>query len=283
MRIWQIKFEVHKAIASFPVPGELVEEIQEKPSYRLDGSKRQTTTGCQLSYTLSGRGIFKWKNIEYQLLPGKAFLHKHNDADTAYYYPVDGKEPWIFLWISFYGEVAEAMVTDLVERYGYIYRLPENSGLIKRLRAYKNYKGMVQGMTPLSGAKLVMDVLTGLGDEFEKELSNSPQSNVVRRAQELIHENIDKNIKVEEIAEKLSVSREHLSRSFKEQSGVSPQDYILSKKMKYACYLLRDTGFSCKEIGMKIGYDNPASFSRAFKNIYNISPADIRTTGYFPD
>lgn len=282
MRIWQIRFEVHKAMASFPAPGELVEEIQEKPSYRLEGRKRENTGGCQFVCTLSGRGVYLENGIEHSLPPGTAFIQRHADPVTAYYYPPDGREPWIFLWISFYGEVAAQMVNELVARYGYIYKLPENSGLIKRLRAYKNYKGMVQSMTPLAGAKLVMDVLTGLGDEFEKELSNSPQCNVVRRAQELILENLDRNLKVEEIAGNLSVSREHLSRVFKEQAGVSPQDYILNKKMKYASYLLRDTGLSCKEIGQKIGYDSPASFSRAFKNIYNISPADIRSTGYFP-
>jgi len=283
MRIWQVKFEVYKSLPSFPVPGELVEEVQDKPSYKHEGRLRGNVRGGQLACTLEGRGLFIVGKREYSLPPGKAFFHLHNDAKTVYCYPSDGTVPWRFLWISLFGETLEKMIRDIVARYGYIYTLPRNKGIIKKLEAYRNYRGVIHTMTPLAGAKLVMEVLASLGEEFEKEHALDPQGNLVRNAQELMLENLDKNLGVEKIAGELNVSREHLSRVFREQTGLSPHEYLTRRKMKYACYLLRDTNLTCKEIAARIGYDDPASFSRAFKNEIKISPQDLRITGYIPE
>ena len=283
MRIWQVKFEVYKSLPSFPVPGELVEELQEKPSYRNEGRLRVNPRGGQLAYTLEGRGLFIAGKKQYALPPGKAFFHLHNDPETVYCYPPDGTEPWKFLWISFFGETLEKMINDIVTRYGYIYTLPRSRGIIKKLEAYRNYRGVIHTMTPLAGAKLVMEVLASLGEKFEKEQTLDPQSNLIKNAQELMLEKLDENLGMERIANELNVSREHLSRVFREQTGLSPHEYLTRRKMRYACYLLRDTNLTCKEIASRIGYDDPASFSRAFKNEIKISPQDLRITGYIPE
>jgi transcriptional regulator GlxA family with amidase domain len=141
----------------------------------------------------------------------------------------------------------------------------------------------VQSLTPLAGAKLVMDVLSSLGESFEKEHKNDPQSILVRKAQELIFENLESNMGIMEIADMLQVSREHLSRVFKAQAGVSPVDYILNSKMKFACHLLKNTNLSCKEIAERVGYDNPSSFNRAFKKTIRITPNELRRIGYAPN
>ncbi len=282
MRLWEVEFEVYRNIPSLPRPGTVVDEIQKEPSYRNSGRKRAGMQGCQLSYTLEGEGRFFENGTEHRLLPGTAFLHKHDDKGTVYYYPPNETKVWRFLWISFYGETLDRMVMDLVNRYGYIYKLPRNRGIIKRLEGYRNYRDAVQALTPLGGAKLVMDVLTSLGESFEKEHENDPQSNLVRKAQQMIFENLHKNMGINDIADKLQVSREHLSRVFKQQAGVSPIDYIIQRKIKFACHLLKNTNFTCKEIAERIGYENPTSFTRAFKNILKISPKELRRIGYIP-
>ena len=50
----------------------------------------------------------------------------------------------------------------------------------------------------------------------------------------------------------------------------------MNYRMIKATELLRLTDLSISEISHAVGYDNPLHFSRAFKNIYNISPRTWR-------
>jgi AraC-like DNA-binding protein len=283
MRVWQVKFEIHRSMPSMPYPDEVVEEVQTKPSYRLEGKTRNYFSGAQLAYTLSGTGGFDIDGKNYRLKPGTAFLALHYDPKHTYYYPPEETEPWHFLWISFFGKTLEQMVRDIVKRYGYLYQLPRDRGIIRRLEAYRNYTDTVQVLTPLAGAKLVMDTLTDLGKEPEKEEIATSQSSLVGRAQYMIIENLYRNINITELAEQLNVSREHFARLFKQQAGVSPSDYILKQKMKLACHLLKYSQLTIKEIADRTGYENPSSFIRAFKKIIHMSPGALRNTGWIPD
>lgn len=283
MRLWEVDFEVHKKLPSLPVPCVLVDEVQTLPSYRLEGKKRKGTLGCQFVYTLEGEGRYWGRGIEYKLLPGMAFLQKHDDTETAYYYPPGGKETWRFIWISFISETSDKIVMDLVDRYGYIYKLPRNRGIIKKLESYRNVRDILQVLSPLAGANLVMEVLTSLNESIEAEKESDPQSDLIKTAQRFIMENLDKDIGVAEIADLLNISREHLSRVFKEQTGITPLDYMHRKKIRLACHLLRNSTLSCKEIALRTGYENANSFSRVFRSYIHFSPAEIRKNKYYTE
>jgi AraC-like DNA-binding protein len=207
-----------------------------------------------------------------------AFLALHADPAHSYFYPPEGTEPWIFFWIAMLGKAAENMITEMVERYGYFYNLARESGIVKRLYGYKQLQDGIHLLTPLSGARLVMDVLTSLGDDKENELVNEPQNNLIISAQEYIFKHISVDISVNEVANFLCVSREHLSRIFKEQTGISPYNYILNQKIRLACNLLSETKLSCKEIGVRVGIENPVSFTRSFKRLVNLSPGEFRSS-----
>jgi len=264
------------------MPHVVVEEVQSLPSYGHDGRTRRDCGG-QLVYTMSGEGRLRIKDKIHALTPGKAFLHNHRDCNIGYFFPPEGKETWRFLWISFVCKSVEKMVDDIVGRYGYIYDLPWDRGVVRKMYSYRNHRGAVQVLTPLSGAKLVMDILTGIGDGLEDQLIRSPQSMLVARAQEYILENINRELSVNDIADALLVSREHLTRVFQAQTGMTPKAYILSRKMNLACDLLMSSQLSCKEIAERVGFSDPTSFSRAFRRLTEMAPGELRENGYRPD
>jgi len=280
VRQWQVRFEVHMPLKHLPYPTLVVEEVQKTPKYVCDGQFRKFG-GCQLSITTGGRGGIRIHGVDYDLLPGMAFLHKHDDPDVCYHYPADFSGDWRFLWIAFNN--ADEIVQSINKRYGYLYDLPLDRGITKRLMSYKGYRGVMQMLTPLAGAGMVMDILTGLGDTFERKLIENPQSVLVAGVQRFVLENIGRDIGVIELAEEFKVSREHLSRVFREQTGYSPREYINRCKMRLACDLLLQTGLGCKEIAERVGYSDHSSFSRAFKNTVGMSPAVLRENGYRPD
>ena len=271
MRLWEVRFQVLKNLESLPVPDEIVLEVQDSPSYHLEGSGRDIYS-AQIVTTISGEGAFRCKNEVTRLLPGRTFLAKLGDPDTAYYYPGHASEPWVFLWISFYGKYIPEILDDLNRRYGYVFNLPLDKGFIRHLESYKNQRGTFQFLTPTAGAKIVHDALASFGECIEYKESFSPKAALIKTAQEMISANLSRDLDIAAIAEKLHVSREHLTRIFKMQTGITPGVFAMEERMRVARRLLRDNTLTCKEIGERLGYASATSFARAFKNYYKYSP-----------
>jgi AraC-like DNA-binding protein len=281
-RLWEMHFEITGKLESLPYPFEVVREIETK-SYYIDCSKRQDHPGAQLSYTLYGEGRFKINDKVIKLLPGMAFLQNHSDKRNAYFYPENGTEPWHFIWISFFSPTVEKMVKEINDNYGQIFHIPRESHLVKTLFSYQNSKRSTRFMSPFEGAHLVMDILTNLGKYVsEDDQHQAIPARLVKRVQEYMHKNIEKVLSIEDIAKECEVSREHLSRVFKEQLGESPATYLVKRRMELACRLLISTNLSCKEIASQAGYENVVSFNRTFKRLVKMTPGEIRSAGYAP-
>lgn len=83
-------------------------------------------------------------------------------------------------------------------------------------------------------------------------------------------------ISVESIAKQCNIHRNQLLKIFKASLGKSPQEYLITYRMSKATQLLTTTKLSINEIGNAVGYPNQLHFSRAFKNVYGISPRQYR-------
>lgn len=85
-------------------------------------------------------------------------------------------------------------------------------------------------------------------------------------------------IKIGELAERSFHSENYFSTSFKNYFGVSPIEYLTSRRLSTATLLLSDRNLSITEIADRIGYTNVNSFEKAFKRHYNCSPREMRYT-----
>lgn len=94
----------------------------------------------------------------------------------------------------------------------------------------------------------------------------------------MIHSHYSHPIKVSEIADYLALSRSYLYKIFKQETGYSIKDYILQVKMNRSCQLLEDASRSITEISYSVGYQDPLTFSAAFKNYFHMSPTEFRKT-----
>lgn len=84
---------------------------------------------------------------------------------------------------------------------------------------------------------------------------------------------------LEELAPQFGYTYGHICKIFKKQVGISPKEYLLSKKMDHAAKLLT-TGKSVGQVAEVLGYSNPYNFSRAFKKQYVVAPREYgRGTG----
>lgn len=76
---------------------------------------------------------------------------------------------------------------------------------------------------------------------------------------------------LEELSIKFGYNYGHICKTFKRSYGITPREYLLSKKMDYAVNLLKD-GKSVNYISDELGYSTPYNFSRAFRLHFGVSP-----------
>jgi AraC-like DNA-binding protein len=76
-----------------------------------------------------------------------------------------------------------------------------------------------------------------------------------------------------EISSAFGYSLSYLSHLFTRETGESLRDYVSKKKWKKAAELLVEGKRSITEIAAIMQYDSLNSFSRAFRNVYGVSPS----------
>lgn len=83
---------------------------------------------------------------------------------------------------------------------------------------------------------------------------------------------------VEELAQMISFSPPQLRRLFHQWLGVSPQDYLVTRRMDIARHLLETTTMPVAAIATSLGYSSAPSFARIFRGVYGLAPAQVRQT-----
>ena len=94
----------------------------------------------------------------------------------------------------------------------------------------------------------------------------------------IIENNFDNpEFNVNILASELNVSRSSLYSKFESLTGMTPNDYMLQRKLKKASYLLKNTPhLNISEISDNLGFGSPRYFSHCFKKQFGVSPAEYR-------
>lgn len=90
-----------------------------------------------------------------------------------------------------------------------------------------------------------------------------------------IEENLDGNVVIEEMAKRTCLSVYEFRRVFAFVVGVPVSEYIRNRRLSVAAEDMLKGQANITELALKYGYENPASFSRAFKSFHGISPTEV--------
>jgi len=113
------------------------------------------------------------------------------------------------------------------------------------------------------------------GDIVPSADEKTPQKSYIDRARRYIESNFKYDITVDGIASYVGINRSYLFRLFREEAGMSVQEYLIRVRMNTACDLLRWHDVSVKTVAASVGYE-PFNFSRIFKKRIGISPTEYR-------
>lgn len=91
-----------------------------------------------------------------------------------------------------------------------------------------------------------------------------------------INENIYKELKVTDIAEKFGYNSKYLSHVFNNITGTSLKQFVLQKKVAKANYMLMDTNKTICEISACLGFTDYHNFMKLYKKITGLTPTEYR-------
>jgi AraC family transcriptional regulator len=100
----------------------------------------------------------------------------------------------------------------------------------------------------------------------------------IRRAVELMHARLDRDLPLKEIAAAAYLSPFHFARLFKKLTGASPHAYLATLRTARAQTLLAETDLSITEISARVGYSSPSHFTKAFRHATGLTPSSFRAS-----
>ena len=92
-----------------------------------------------------------------------------------------------------------------------------------------------------------------------------------------VTEHIDTpDLKIDNIADAMGMSRSVLYIKIKQQLGMTPIDFVRHVRIMRACELLKDTDESLSSVAFAVGFSDPKYFSKVFKRETGIVPTEYR-------
>lgn len=91
-----------------------------------------------------------------------------------------------------------------------------------------------------------------------------------------IDEHFKENINLDTLASITHVSKYYMVHAFSEEYGISPINYMVSKRIDEAKHLLKNDDYTLALISRMLGFSSPSYFSQAFKRITGMSPNAYR-------
>ncbi|WP_201710817.1 AraC family transcriptional regulator [Streptococcus salivarius] len=233
-----------------------------------------------LHYITEGKGYLEYRKQKISLQKGDIFLLIPGEVT---YYFADNQTPWSYYWLGISGiKAQEYFNLSSIHDTAYL-RSPHTKALGKFIGTIvkdteKLDESKASQLHVISQLFELMHQLNALSPNLDQE-TISPSQKLYREAKHLIDIGYNsQDISIQKIADELGVHRSYLSSIFKDFHKISPKEYLLEVRMNRAKELLETTDQPIKIIANSVGYLDPLHFSKAFRQYYDCSPSQYRTS-----
>ncbi|CAI6075674.1 response regulator [Cohnella sp. JJ-181] len=100
------------------------------------------------------------------------------------------------------------------------------------------------------------------------------EKNSIREIESYLRQNYKREVTLQEIAERFYLSREYISRKFRQEFGLTITDYVTQVRIEKAKELLENPHLKVYEIADFVGYQNDKYFIKVFKRAEGVTPSE---------
>lgn len=154
------------------------------------------------------------------------------------------------------------------------------AGGISPAKAYRMSDILINKIDKVTSRESAMEYIIKATCEFSRmvaEMKTKRQaSSYTEQCKDYIFKNYHHKIQLEKVAEAIGVSQGHLSRVFREDTGMSIQDYIQKFRVERAANLLKYSEASLMEISDYVCFNSQSHFGSVFKKYMGMTPGQYR-------
>jgi AraC-like DNA-binding protein len=105
-----------------------------------------------------------------------------------------------------------------------------------------------------------------------------PPARYLVRGKDLADSRYADQLTVADMARAARLSSAHFSREFRRAFGESPHQYLLTRRLERAAYLLRNTDRTVTDICFSVGLRSVGSFTTSFRRMFGMTPTQYRAS-----
>ena len=225
-----------------------------------------------LHFIVRGKGILRIGDRKYEVHEHQIFLIPEN---TRTFYQADKDDPWEYIWFHIGGPKIPLILKEAGLTADHpVYTPLSCADKIEELAVdiLENYTRQYYCVGTLY--KICDYMIENSSRREEHEINNSLL--YVKNVISYIQLKYSEPVKIDKIAYSLGLNRSYLTRLFKDATGYSLQEYLLTYRMKMAVKLLANSSLSVAQVAANVGYTDTFTFSKAFKRHFGKSPSDYR-------
>ncbi|MBU7594631.1 response regulator [Metabacillus halosaccharovorans] len=179
---------------------------------------------------------------------GNAFALQH---DSTLCLVMSNESDWILIeeWISQQFDIPIRLVSG--KPISFLNEIPGSFRDLQREMEGQNYRS-IHRVNDLDDARRMQDIVAYVEMYYMEELS------------------------LEKLANRFFLSREHISRKFKQQTGLPLSKYVMNLRINQAKTWLIETEESILSISIMLGYQDEKYFSKLFKKVVGMTPFEYR-------
>ncbi len=253
-----------------------LQEVGTLTALKPHTSKRENLASYLFFLVKNGSGSLDYEGRVYPLFAGDCvFL----DCQKSYSHHTDD-DLWSLSWAHFYGPNMNGIYKKYTERSGNpcfrardicvyetvlseLYTIADSNSYVRDMKIYEKLTAL----------------LTLLMEESWKPVSPLRGSSARRDLQDIkeyLDEHYQEKLSLDILAERFYINKFYLTRLFKNQFGLSVNNYLLQVRITHAKQLLRFSSLSIEEISRECGLNDANYFSRIFKKVEQMTPGDFR-------
>lgn len=248
-----------------PFLGAIVGVTYPHPDYSI--SRSAANLICVMEYVLEGKGEITIGDRTFTAEAGQTYLLRPGEAHS---YRADRSRPWKKIWINYTSGYLPAMLDAYGLESG-VWTVNTREIFSEALEAARSASSHVDRCRAISDA--VHDIVSAL---YAASNHTRPTVTDAHRIREELRLSLYGRLSLDDLAERLHISKSNLIRIFKRAYGMTPYEYLLGEKMEAAKALLASTHMSIGEIAERLCISDAHYFSTLFYRRVGMRPVEYR-------
>lgn len=230
-------------------------------------------SGFEIYYMREGKCHYFINDRSYDIVSGDIILIPEGTLHGTSY----GSKPCTRLLINFDSSLISSEILEAIKNIGYLYRNPTTINNIDLIFNEIENEYLYGDTISKASLRSFTEALLVFIIRNQQHKVTHENNTIVQAAIKYIQDNYTSTIRLAEVAKMLSVSEEHLSRTFKKEITFGFSEYITLIRLQKAEHMLKnEPSRAITEVAYACGFNDSNYFSYKFKKAYGVTPSEVR-------